>query len=68
MDPSGEKEEEENAGCVGDGELRVDGGSVMRFRNLNGIPEINIHDGGFRHWLAIKPSPVSSRTGTKFIH
>ena len=29
-------------GCADDGELCVDGGSVMRFRNLNGIPGINI--------------------------
>ena len=31
-------------GCVGDGELRVDEGSVMHFRSLNGIPGINIRD------------------------
>ena len=30
-------------------ELKVDGGSVMRFRSLNGIRGINIHDRGFRH-------------------
>ena len=38
------------AGCVGDGELKEGGGSVLRFRNLNGI---NIGDRGFRHWVAV---------------
>ena len=66
MDPSGEAEEK-GAGCVGDSELRVDGGSVMRFRILNGIPGTNIHDKGFRHWVAVKPSLVSSRTRTRFL-
>ena len=45
-----------SAGCVGDGELRVDGGNVVRFRSLNGIPGINIRDWSFRHWVAAKPS------------
>ena len=62
------RRKKKSAGCVGDGELRVDGGSVMHFRNLNGIPGINIRDGGFRHWVAMKPSPVSSRTRTKLKH
>ena len=31
-----------SAGCVDDDELIVDGGSVMSFRILNGIPGINI--------------------------
>ena len=80
-DPNGEEEEDKmevwtpvvkrkrkkSTGCVGDGELRVDGGSVMCFRSLNGILGINIHDGGFRHWVAMKPA-ISSRTRTKFKH
>ena len=53
------------AGCVGDGELRVDRGSVISFRNLNGVLAISICDGGFSHWVAVKPSLVSSRTRTK---
>ena len=57
-----------SAGCVGDGELRVDGGSAMRFRSLNGILGINIRDGVFSHWIAVKPSLASSRTRTKFKH
>ena len=35
-----------SAGCVGDAELRVGGGSVMCFRNFNGILGINICGGG----------------------
>ena len=58
-----------SAGCVGDGELRVDR-SAMYFRNLNGIPGTNIPDGGggrgIRHSVAVKPSQVTSRTKTKF--
>ena len=45
---------------MGNGELRVDGWSVMRFRNQNGTPGINICDMGLRHWVAVKPSLVSS--------
>ena len=59
MDPSGEEVEEEIAEFVGDGELRADGENVMHFKNLNGILGISIRDGGFRHWVAVKPSPVS---------
>ena len=62
------EEEEESAGCMGDGELRVDGGSVMHFRSLNGIPGINIHDRRFWNWVAVKPSLTSSRNRTKFQH
>ena len=43
---------------MGDGELRVDGGNVMHFRSLNWIPGINIRDGGFSHWVAVKPSGI----------
>ena len=39
---------EKSAGCVGDGKLRVDGGSVMCFRSLHGMPGMNILDKGFR--------------------
>ena len=68
MDPSGEEEEEEKYGYVGDGKLRVDVGIVMRFRNLHGIPWISISDGDFRHLVALKPGPVSSRTRTKYLN
>ena len=54
-----------SAECVGDGELRVDGGSVMCFRSLNGIPGTNFRDGCFRHWVNASHNPVSLRTGTK---
>ena len=53
-----------SAVCVGDGELKADGGSVMCFRSLNGIPGINIRDWSFRHWVAVNPSPAS-RTRTE---
>ena len=56
MNPSGEEEEEEKCWMYGDGELRVDEESAMHFRNLHGIPWINISDGGFRHWVAVNPS------------
>ena len=36
------RKRKKSAGCVGDGELRMDGGSAMHFRNLLGIPGINI--------------------------
>ena len=59
------KKRKKSAECVGGGELGVDGGSVMRFRNLHGIPSLNIHDGDFRHWVAVMPIPVFSRSRTK---
>ena len=40
----------------------------MHFRNLNVILDINISDRGFRHWVAMKPNPVSSGTRTKLKH
>ena len=58
MDPSGEEEKGgKKIGCMGDGELSVDGGCVMHFRNLNGILEISIRNGGLWHWVAVKPTP-----------
>ena len=54
------RDEEEE--CVSDGELRMDCGSVMHFRNLNKIPVISIVIG------IVMPSLVSSRTRTKFKH
>ena len=44
--PEVRRKRKKSAGCLGDGELRVDGGGVMRFRILNGIPGINIRDEG----------------------
>ena len=62
------RKRKKSAGCAGDGELILDGGSVMCFTSLNGIPETNIRDGSFRHWVAVKPSQASSRIRTKFKH
>ena len=53
--------------CVGDGELRVDEGSDLHFKSLSGIPGINIHDGGFKQWVAVKPRPVSSISAYKMV-
>ena len=55
MDPGGEEEKEESAGCESKGELRVDVGSVMCFRNLNGILVISIHDGDYWGYCQAHP-------------
>ena len=58
------RKRKKSAGCVGVGELRVNGSSVIHFRNLNGIPGINIHDGCFSHLVVVKLSLVTSRART----
>ena len=59
------RKRKKSAVCVGDGELRVDGESVMHFRSLNGILGISLH-GGFQALVSVNDSLVCSRT--KFKH
>ena len=49
-------------------ELDVDEGRQMEYKCLKrGFPGISIHNGSkTRQWIEVNPSPVSSRTRTKF--
>ena len=44
----------------------IEGGSLLRYSEVNGMPEIDIRGGlqGSR-WVAVTPSPISSRTRTE---
>ncbi len=48
-------------------DLDVDGGKLVECRCF-GIPGVYIHGRNprVRQWVAVKPSPISSRTRTKF--
>ena len=56
----------ESGGC----ELDVNGGRQVEYKYLKrGIPGIYISNRrNARQWVAVNPSPISSRTRTKFKH